>query len=253
MKLTTGAVDAGTISAIDHAEAMALAETEYGRLLDVVDQLDEADWARPTDCDGWDVRALLCHMLGELELNATKREFMRQFMLATRAAKKSGGLMIDEMTARQVHEHADLSTTELVQRLHEMVPKAVRGRRRTPRFILSRQFSPGPPVEGKRPFGFLIDILLNRDPWMHRIDLIRATGRELVLTAEHDGRIVADIVADWATTHGQPFTLVLDGPAGGTFVQGENGEEHRLDAIEFCRMLSGRAAGAGLLSQEVAF
>ena len=43
-----------------------------------------------------------------------------------------------------------------------------------------------------------MDMVWTRDVWMHRIDITRATGRPLVgkLTAEHDGRIVADIVAE---------------------------------------------------------
>jgi hypothetical protein len=75
-----------------------------------------------------------------------------------------------------------------------------------------------------------------------------------VLTADHDGRLIADVVADWAGRHQQPFTLDLEGPAGGTFTNGKGGgEEITLDAVEFCRILSGRATGAGLLTQEVPF
>jgi hypothetical protein len=88
---------------------------------------------------------------------------------------------------------------------------------------------------------------------MHRVDITRATGREMVLTADHDGRLVADVVAEWARRHGQPFTLHLTGPAGGVFTQGTGGDELTLDAVEFCRTLSGRANGAGLLTQEVPF
>ena len=92
-----------------------------------------------------------------------------------------------------------------------------------------------------------------RAPWWHWVDLSRATGRELVLTADHDGRLIADVVAEWARRHGQPFTLHLTGPAGGTFTNGVGGDEITLDAVEFCRTLSGRATGAGLLTQEVPF
>ena len=42
--------------------------------------------------------------------------------------------------------------------------------------------------------GYLVDIILTRDTWMHRVDIARATGRPMELTAEHDGRIVADVV-----------------------------------------------------------
>jgi hypothetical protein len=87
-----------------------------------------------------------------------------------------------------------------------------------------------------------------RDVWMHRVDIARATGKTMELTAEHDGRIVADVVAEWATTHGQPFELRLDGPAGGAFRAGEGGETVQLDAVEFIRVLSGRAEGTGVLA-----
>ena len=101
---------------------------------------------------------------------------------------------------------------------------------------------------------YLFDVVLTRDPWMHRVDIARATGRELELTPGHDGRIVADVVGEWARRHGRPCTLVLTGPAGGSFVAGDGaGEHHELDAVEFCRIISGRASGAGLLTQEVPF
>jgi hypothetical protein len=60
-------------------------------------------------------------------------------------------------------------------------------------------------------------------------------------------------VADWATRHQQPFTLELTGPAGGTFTAGTGGEHLRIDAVEFCRTLSGRVPGTGLLATPVAF
>ena len=88
---------------------------------------------------------------------------------------------------------------------------------------------------------------------MHRIDICRAIGREPVLSPEHDGRLVADAVADWARRHGGPFALELTGPAGGTFHAGHGGVGLRVDAVEFCRILSGRAAGDGPLATPVPF
>jgi uncharacterized protein (TIGR03083 family) len=241
------------IRTIGHREAMAIAATEAARLVDIVDQLELADWSRSTDCAGWDVKALLSHVLGAMEANAKLREFVHQFRVATRAAKQSGHPMIDEMTAGQVRDHERCSPAEMVTRIRDTAPKAVAGRRRIPAPLRAVPFDPGPPVGGRWTFGFLVDTIMNRDYWMHRVDLSRAVGRELVLTPEHDGRIVSDVVAEWARGHGKPFVLTLDGPAGGTFVHGEAGEELRLDAVEFCRMLSGRAPRSGLLDQEVPF
>jgi hypothetical protein len=88
---------------------------------------------------------------------------------------------------------------------------------------------------------------------MHRVDIARATGREIELTTEHDGRIIANVVAEWARRHGKPFTLTLTGQVGKEYVSGDNGAQITIDAVDFCRTLSGRASGAGLLKQEVPF
>jgi uncharacterized protein (TIGR03083 family) len=251
--MITTMTDSGTIPAIDHGEAMTLAEEEARRLLDLVDRLSDQEWSRPTDCEGWDVKALLSHVLGAMEANARTGEFIRQFRAATKATKRSGRPMIDEMTANQVREHADLTPAEIAGRLHATAVNAVRGRRRMPAVMRAMPFRPGAPFEGRWKLGYLVDIIMNRDYWMHRVDLTRATGNELELTETHDGRIVADVVAEWARAHAESFTLTLEGPAGGTFVQGKHGETLRLDAVEFCRILSGRGSGSGLLTHQVPF
>jgi hypothetical protein len=101
--------------------------------------------------------------------------------------------------------------------------------------------------------GFLIDVILTRDPWMHRTDIAAATGTELTLTPEHDGVLVADVVQEWANRHGQAVDLVLTGPVGGSWSFGTGGPQLRLDAVEFCRLLSGRGPAEGLLAVEVPF
>jgi hypothetical protein len=110
----------------------------------------------------------------------------------------------------------------------------------------------GPPL-GTRRLDYLTDRIYTRDVWMHRIDIARATDRPPVLTADHDGRLVADVVAEWAGAHQQPFRLALTGPAGGTWSAGAGGEQITLDAVEFCRIVSGRAPGTGLLAHPVPF
>jgi hypothetical protein len=50
---------------------------------------------------------------------------------------------------------------------------------------------------------------------MHRLDIAAATGTEPRLTADHDGVIVADVVAEWADRHGKDFELTLTGPPAG--------------------------------------
>jgi uncharacterized protein (TIGR03083 family) len=252
MSTATGTVDVETIPPLGHDEAMALAATEYERFVDVVRALRPEDWDKPTDCTEWDVRAMVGHNLGNFEAAASVREMVRQQVKALRRARRDDLSPLDAMTAVQVDERAALANDELLRRLERILPKAVAGRRRPPAFVRNGvRFDMS---EGrKRPLGYLLDAVYTRDSWMHRVDLARATGRPMVLTPEHDGRIVANVVADWADNHGQPFRLVLRGPAGGTFVHGTGGETHELDAVEFCRTMAGRAAGPGLLRTLVLF
>ncbi len=251
--MTTTPTESESSGTIGHDAAMKLAEVEIGRLIDVVDQLRPSDWSLPTDCEGWDVKALLCHQLGAMEGNASLREFVRQYVVATKRSKRSGRPLVDEMTANQISEHASLSPSELSDRLRTKAQASVRGRRRMPALMRSMPINPGAPFEGSWKLGYLVDTIMNRDFWMHRVDLTRATGLEMVLTPEHDGVIIGDVVREWARAHGQPYKLVLEGQVGGTFAQGQQGEEIRLGAVEFCRVLSGRGYGSGLLSQKVPF
>ncbi len=111
-----------------------------------------------------------------------------------------------------------------------------------------------PPLDTRRwKYGYLVDIIFTRDTWMHRLDICRATGITWSSSPGHDGQLVADVTAEWARRHGQPFSLTLTGPAGGQRCQGSNGEHLELDALEFCWILAGRAPGAGLLATRVPF
>lgn len=246
-------VDVATIPAFDHAEAMAWAEIEAGRLVELVRRLPPDAWSRPTDCAGWDVKAVLSHVLGSLEAHRHATEFVRQFVGATRATRRRGGPMVDHMTAAHVREHARLAPADIAARIERLAVPAVRARRRVPPPVRALPFRPGPPFAGRWTLGYLVDVILNRDQWMHRVDVTRAAGIPMTVTAGHDGRLVADVVREWAAAHGQPFSLVLGGPAGGSYAAGTGGEAMCLDAVEFCRILSGRGDASGLLTTEVPF
>lgn len=230
--------------------AVRLAAQENARFLAQLRRLAPAHWARPTDCPSWDVKALVGHVVGMAEMAASLPEQMRQM----RAAGKADGVFIDALTALQVAKHAEDTPEELVARYAVIGPKAAKGRQRTPGFV-RRRTMPVPQavggVEEKWSLGFLVDVILTRDTWMHRIDVARAVGQEPELTADHDGLLVADVVAEWAGRHARPCTLTLTGPAGGSWTFGAGGPEITGDAVEFCRGLSGR--GAAALGTEVPF
>jgi uncharacterized protein (TIGR03083 family) len=251
--MTTTPTESDSSDKMTHDRAMKLAAIEMERLVDVVGQLRPSDWSLPTDCEGWDVRALLSHVLGAMEGNASLREFFRQYLVATKKSKRSGQPMIDAMTSSQIADHVSLTPEEISDGIRENAQKSVRGRRRMPALMRAMPMSPGAPFEGKWKMGYLVDTIMGRDYWMHRVDLSRAIGAEIVLTSDHDGVIVRDVVGEWARAHAQPYTLVLEGPAGGTFSQGTSDDEIRIDAVEFCRVLSGRGQASGLLSHTIPF
>jgi uncharacterized protein (TIGR03083 family) len=244
-----------TITPIKRAEAEHLARTEHARYAELLRSLDETDWSKPTECELWDVRAMAGHSVGMMSDFTSFRNLIARMRAATKAAKVAGGPMIDSMTAQQVAANASLTTPELIAKIDDVGPRAAWWRAKPPapfRAMPMKQ-EVGGHVETWR-MGYLLDVILTRDPWMHRVDITRATGRAMHLSAEHDGRIVADVVAEWARRHGNPFTLTLTGPAGGTYVAGDGGGESiTIDAVELCRVLSGRAAGHGLLTMEVPF
>jgi len=250
----TTATRVETIPPITRAEAASLARTEYERVADQLRSLAPDDWSKPTDCSLWDVRAMAGHSAGMLATFTGYRSLMGAMRTAAKDAKRSDSPMIDAMTAKQVADHAHLSTSELIAKVDEVGPLAARWRATRPAAF--RRMPMKEEVAGQQEtwrIGYLLDTILTRDPWMHRVDIARATGRPMELTSQHDGRIVADVVAEWARRHGKPFVLSLTGPAGGEFVSGDHGEHTTIDAVEFCRTLSGRATGTGLLTQEVPF
>jgi uncharacterized protein (TIGR03083 family) len=240
---------------LDHRVAMGIAATEYQRVISTLEQLSPQDWGRPTDCPGWDVRAMAGHMLGMAEYPASFTQAVRQTVISTRRAGRAHIQEIDALTALQVQDHARLDTAELVERFRTVAPRAVRGRSRIPQVLQSRltmtQEFDG--VKEHWTLAYLFRTILTRDPFMHRIDIARATGVQVPATAGHEGVIVADAVAEWAARHGRPYRLDLTGEAGGHWAEGQGGEHLEMETTEFCRILSGRGEGTGLMATHVPF
>lgn len=246
-----------TVVPADRRGSIATARVAYDRFATVVESLHSDDWDLPTDCEAWSVRDLVGHVVGAMRSAASIRELLSQQREIKRRLETDGGTETDVMTQVQVDRTAELSTTELTRQCRALVERATDGRRRIPAPI--RRFVTFPvdmePVQESWALGYLVDVILTRDAWLHRIDLCRAINHDPVLTSDHDRPIIADVVAEWARRHGHPFRLTLNGPAGGTYCSDATTDDPtiELDAVEFCRIVSGREPGNGLLTTPVPF
>lgn len=253
---TRTSIDVTTIDPIDHAEAHDLAVVQYRRFAELLERVEPAEWDRATDCEGWSVRDMAGHVLGAMRSAASMRELGRQQRTIRARVRRDGGNEVDHMTAVQIELTAELTPEELVAECGHLVVPAARGRKRTPaplRRFVRIPVEMGSIAETWR-LGYLVDVILTRDTFMHRVDIARAIDVELDLD-EHDRRLVADIVSEWARRHDQPFDMVLTGQAGGHYRSGPGGmaEPIEIDAVEFCRALSGRSSREGLMTQQVPF
>jgi uncharacterized protein (TIGR03083 family) len=240
-------INASEIPRIKHDEAMAITAVENRRLWELLIDIKPDEWSLPTDCTRWDVRAIVVHLIAQAEAQGSPVEFVRQAMAGRKLMKEIGGIYpVDGMNEAGLRARTHLTAEELPDRWSRVAAEALGFRRRMPAPIRAL-----PLLRLDRglwkPIGYLYDIGFTRDVWMHRIDLSRAIGRTFDATAQHDGRIVADIIAEWATTHTDPLTLKLTGPAGGTYVRDSADDCLEVDAIDCCRILSGRGSPVGVL------
>jgi uncharacterized protein (TIGR03083 family) len=237
--------------ALGYSRWMVAAEEEYDRLLRLLGGLSAEQWTAPTDCDGWAVRDVVAHLAGAAASTGSLREFFRLARVARRLGRE--GDLVDRMNQVQVDERMSMPPAALIGDLEVNSRRGLAARRRIPGPVRAVRIPFGPPL-GTRPLGYLMGRIYTRDAWMHRVDLARATGAALELTGEHDGAIVEDVVAEWATAHGRDYDVRLDGPAGGRWTKGSSSDAVvRMDAVDFARTLSGRVAGEGLLKQPVPF
>lgn len=244
--------DVSTIARIEHHEAMAIAAAENAKFGNQLRSLDDADWTLPTDCSLWDVRSLAAHVVGSAAGQASLREFLRQKRLGKPIVAEIGGqYWWDGVNQLQVRERDQLTVAELLAEWEVVSVQAVRSRSSMPPPIRALPLLALPQPVGRQPLRYLFDVGFTRDVWAHRIDIAHATGHALDLDAEHDGRILADYIAEWAGTHGKPFVLELSGPAGGMFESGVGGERVEMDAVDFVRILAERAEGPGVLQHKL--
>ena len=67
-----------TANRIKRPEAKVIAEEEFRRFAELVASFSAEEWTLPTDCDGWDVRKMVLHVLGSGDAQASFPQFVHQ-------------------------------------------------------------------------------------------------------------------------------------------------------------------------------
>jgi uncharacterized protein (TIGR03083 family) len=240
--MQTTTINAREIPPITPDRVAEVATAELEASIALLERLDDHDWTRPTDCAGWTVHDLVAHMVGQYQGAAKLGVFLRRHRRAHRRYPALSRL--DAHNRQHIDDLGGHAGPELVAMLATIGPKAIRARRRVPgllrRLHIGRMY-PEEPLADDR-LSYVLDVLGSRDPWMHRVDLARATGRPLVLGG-HDREVVAQVIADLGRAwQGPPVLLELTGPAGGRWALGDGSPVAtvRADAVAYLRALSGR-------------
>lgn len=138
----------------------------------------------------------MAHLAGSGEAALSFKNFKRQ--MASKELKRytrQGFKGIDATNQLQVDDRRDYTLSQLLNEIKRDGPRANYKRFKLP--VLLQVLPLYLPILGLIQMSYLTDIIPTRDMWMHRLDICQATGREMVLSPEHDGRIVALIVREW--------------------------------------------------------
>jgi uncharacterized protein (TIGR03083 family) len=233
-----------------------LAEQELAAFVQLLEQLSPDDWSKPTACALWDVRDVVAHQGGHVQMGSGFRGFVAQLdPRGTRPYRKRGMSTLDALNQRQVEMRRAMSTEDLIAEVRDGTPRAIASRGRL-NPVARRLRVPAPPV-GWVGLGTLLHRIFPRDMWVHRLDVADATGKPFTQARGHDDAMLELTVADAANSiekksPGLCFRLTLTGPAGGSWIVGGTGSptwELRMDVTDFMRRSSGRIDVATALTR----
>lgn len=232
------------IPKLSHAEAGKLAQNEYERVLALIETLSGNDWDQPTYCTEWRVREMVAHLAGSVAGSSSFAAFKHQNIDNPYA--KEFADPTDATNKLQVEEREVYSLSELVAEFRQKGQIAVNNRKNLPWIVRKIHLPMG--SLGFTSFEYLMDTIYPRDQWMHRYDICAATSREMITTAEHDGRIVALVLRDIAkklrkSLSNRTIVLRLIGDAGGEYQFGRNATPDailEIDVFDFNLRSSGR-------------
>jgi len=242
-----------TIPKSTHKEAGQLSQVAYERLLDVLMQLSGTDWTQPTYCTEWTVRDMTAHLAGAVTGSTSIAEFRRQNVQNPYLKEFSDP--VDGTNKLQLEDRAGKTPAELVAEFRQNGQVAVNNRQKLPWLVRNIHLQMG--SLGFASIEYLMDVIYPRDQWMHRYDICAATGKEMVVTPEHDGRLIALILRDLAQNlkkqlGSRTVDLRLFGALEATYRFGRGSRPTaviEMDFFDFNLLASGRKKVAHVMGQ----
>lgn len=234
------AVLAEQIGRADRSRCRVHRDAELQVWHDLLASIDGDEWQRRTVCDEWDVADIAGHLIGQAEDVNQLLSFPRRYRKAKRVYP--GVLRIDAHMMVQADEHRGTPPARLRAEFDQVWARATERISTEPRMLRRMSMT----VNGFRMnLGYIHDILLARDLWMHRDDVCQALGRPFD-AGPYGDELVAQVMYDvidgpwWGE---RPAVEVeLTGAGGGTYQLGRGAPVGRaaVDAVGYMRTLSGR-------------
>ncbi|MFC6161877.1 maleylpyruvate isomerase family mycothiol-dependent enzyme [Kribbella jiaozuonensis] len=236
------AVLAEQIGRADRPRCRVHREAELQAWHELLASIEGDEWHRRTVCDEWDVADIAGHLIGQAEDVVRPLSFPRRFRKGKRVYP--GIPRFDAHMMVQADEHRGTPPAELRAQFDEVWAKASHRISRNPELMrrMTMQVDDVP----RMSLGYVRDILLARDLWMHRDDVCQALGRSFD-AGPYVEELIAQVVYDLEAAG--PFwgerpavVLELTGPGGGTYQLGRGEPVGRaaVDAVAYMRTLSGR-------------
>ncbi|GAA0620973.1 maleylpyruvate isomerase family mycothiol-dependent enzyme [Kribbella sandramycini] len=237
------AVAAADISRADRPRCAEHRAAELQAWRELLASIEGDDWHRRTVCDAWDVADIAGHLIGQAEDVNLPWSFPRRLRKAKRVYP--GTPKFDAHMMVQADEHRGTPPAELRLAFDRSWAKATRKIRTNPallrRISMSVDEIPGFSLD----LGYIQDILLARDLWMHRDDVCQALDRPFD-AGPYAGELIAQVMRDvldgpfWGDR--PAVELELTGQGGGTYRlgRGEPVGHAQVDAVAYMRTLSGR-------------
>ena len=237
------AVLAEQIGRADRPRCRVHRDAELRAWHELLASIQGAEWHRRTVCDEWDVADIAGHLIGQAEDVNRPLSFPRRYRKAKRVYP--GVLRIDAHMMVQADEHRGTPPDELRATFDSVWAKATRKISRNPELIRRVSMTIDGFDDFRPSLGYIQDILLARDLWMHRDDVCQALERPFD-AGPYAEEIVAQVMYDvidgpfWGE---RPAVVVeLTGQGGATYRlgRGEPVGHAAVDAVGYMRTLSGR-------------